>query len=209
MKKLFAIEPIDPADGICENDVLVFKATDSHTAPPPFLLNAEDIVGKLSETVDPFTIMGDLYRAVVALLPYAESRAEDIGDDYVESEGEEIPKAEALMLKAQGALMAARRALHRAEAVIDVAEVTDDVDAEYPPHPCPHDPDGVHSVGCGCEFEDEPTPPATLDEDVAEAIRNGALGSEDFEILPTPPSRSADNGWWVEVRVWIRDRDEG
>jgi hypothetical protein len=23
---------------------------------------------------------------------------------------------------------------------------------EYPPYPCPEDSDGLHSVGCGCEF---------------------------------------------------------
>lgn len=214
MKKLFALEPVELADGICEGDRLVFKARDSHTAPPPFLFNTGDIVGKLSEIVDPFILLSDLYAAAAALLPYAESRAEDIGDDYIESEGDEIPKAEALMIKAQETLMRARRALHRAEAVIDRADVAED----EPLCECGRQPDMCATADgkeqhddrdFGGVDDDDPPPPATLDEDVIEAIRNGSLGSEEVEILPTPPSRSDDDGWWVEVRVWIRDRDEG
>lgn len=45
-----------------------------------------------------------------------------------------------------------------------------------------------------------------LDEEVLRRIRSGALPSEDVEILPCQPTRGSDDGWWVEVRVWVPDR---
>lgn len=34
----------------------------------------------------------------------------------------------------------------------DDQEGTDDVDDEWPDYPCPKDPDGIHHIGCGCDF---------------------------------------------------------
>lgn len=28
----------------------------------------------------------------------------------------------------------------------------EDDDAEWPDYPCPQDPEGVHHIGCGCDF---------------------------------------------------------
>ncbi len=51
--------------------------------------------------------------------------------------------------------------------------------------------------------------PYNLDDEVLRRIRSGALPSEDVEILPCPPTRGADDGWWVEVRVWVPDSERG
>lgn len=37
-------------------------------------------------------------------------------------------------------------------AAIEAEALADMVDDEFPAYPCPDDPDGLHHVGCGCDF---------------------------------------------------------
>ncbi len=58
------------------------------------------------------------------------------------------------------------------------------------------------------EEAEEAKPPPTLDDEAMSLIMNGALGSDDVEFLPTAPARGGDDGWWVDVRIWVRDHGE-
>lgn len=60
-------------------------------------------------------------------------------------------------------------------------------DQDTPPQPCPHDPDGMHHVGCGCDFDFDDMAPAD-----DEAIPAGEQLDRTIEAMLTNTHRSAE-----------------
>lgn len=72
---------------------------------------------------------------------------------------------------------------------------------DYPPQPCPDDPDGLHHIGCGCEWGDDP--PTAADE--ARELIDRAY--TDLVALhgPPPTDTAGRRRWFARHRPAVHD----